>query len=237
MSRAYRRFVILSSPRCGTHMLRSALVPHPALVAFTEVFNPDFLFDDPFDENTPEETILEQHIFTDQPPGIGAVGFALHRTGARFGRWPTLWQRLEQDHDLHVISLSRVQLLGRYVSYRIMREKPIPGETLVITPEELKADFRIQETVVSAFDERFARHPMLQLKYEQLVEGWDEQMRRIQDFLGVEHLPLVPETKPNRGLPYREVIANYDELAEHFRGTPWGWLFVGHPARTSPGKD
>jgi len=227
MSRPYRRFMILSSPRSGTHMLASALAEHPAIVSLSEVFNPDWTLDAPFKETTPEATILSEHVFCGYPDGVRAVGFALHRAGARFGRWPTLWQRLEQDRGLHVVSLSRVHLLGRYVSYRVMREKVPRDAPRVFTPEELTAEFRIQETVVSAFDERFARHPLLQVSYEQLVDRWDEQILRVQEFLGVDPLPLKPATEPSKGKRYAEIIENYDELAEHFADTRWNWLFVG----------
>jgi hypothetical protein len=37
----YRRFLILSSPRSGTHMLRTSFDGHPSIVAHTELFNPD----------------------------------------------------------------------------------------------------------------------------------------------------------------------------------------------------
>ena len=240
MSHGYRRFLILSSPRCGTHMLRSALGEHPALVCLSEVFNPDFIMDAPFREDTPEQTILDEHVFCAYPGGIDAVGFALHRAGARFGRWPTLWQRLERDRDLRVISLSRLDLFGRYLSYRQMREKTDRSAARVVTPEELQAEFRIQETLVSAFDERFAHHPLLELKYEQLIDDWDAQMRRIQEFLGVETMPLRARTKKNERVPPRDLVENYDELVTHFTGTRWGWLF-GAPGRraaaTAPSGD
>ncbi len=230
MEETYRRFMILSSPRCGTHMLRSALGEHPAIVALSEVFNPDWILDAPFDENTPEQTMLDDHVFCHYPEGVQAVGFALHRAGARFGRWPTLWQRLEQDRDLYIISLSRLHLLGRYLSYRVMREKQARGEPRIITPEELKAELRIQETIVSAFEERFSHHRVLHLKYEQLVDRWDKQIARVQKFLGVEPMALEPVTKANDAAAYRDVIENYDELADYFADTRWAWLFGTTPA-------
>jgi hypothetical protein len=140
-----------------------------------------------------------------------------------------------RDRELRVHSLSRVHLLGRYVSYRVMRERRPRDEPRTFTPEELRAELRIQETLVTAFDERFAHHPLLALKYEQLVDRWDEQIRRVQEFLGVEPLPLAPATKPNRGLYYRRIIANYDELAAAFADTRWSWLFVG-PGALPPGR-
>ncbi len=94
MSRSYKRFLILTSPRCGTHMLCSALAQHPGIVSHSEVFNPDYGVDAPIEETTPEETILNEFVFYDYPSSIDAVGFALHRSGARFGRWGKVRQGL-----------------------------------------------------------------------------------------------------------------------------------------------
>jgi hypothetical protein len=53
--RAYRRFLILSSPRCGTYMLWTSFAHHPTVVAHTELFNPDWNPNEPFDETTPTD--------------------------------------------------------------------------------------------------------------------------------------------------------------------------------------
>lgn len=233
-ARSYRRFLILSSPRSGTHLLRSALAQHPAIVALTEMFNPDWTRGAPFNQDTPDEVILREHIFRDYPPGVRAVGFALHRSGARFGNWPGLWARLESDSDLRVISLSRLNLLRRYLSWRTMREpKSHPPEPKRMTAEELREEFLRQETLVAAFDQRFASHPLLRVNYEELDQHPDATLARAQQFLGVEPLPLAPTTARNPLRPLSERIAGFDELAAQFAGSRWEWFFARAPTFSS----
>ena len=98
-AKPYRKFMILSSPRSGTHMLRTALRNHINVAARSELFNPDFIRDRPFGPETPAAEILDQYIFRDYPPHIQMVGFILHRSGTPFGNWPDLWQMQDADQD------------------------------------------------------------------------------------------------------------------------------------------
>lgn len=226
MSRSYRRFLILSTPRCGTHMLRTALGAHAALVSLAEMFNPHWIKDAPFDADTDEQTILERHIFRPYPPSVRAVGFVLHRSGAPFGNWPTLWQRLIADQDLHVISLRRNNLLRRYLSYRVMREpKTDPPEPKVLRPDELRADFERQEKEIAEFDQAFASHPLLRVSYEELCANYTATMLRVQAFLGVPPAHLKPGITPNPHRPLREAIADFEILADEFATTRWASFF------------
>jgi hypothetical protein len=230
----YRRFVVLSSPRSGTHMLRTALGQHPAIVAQSEVFNPDWTKGAPFDGNTPAKEILERHVFLPRPPGVGAVGFVLHRRGAKFGGWPDLWDLLEADRTLHVISLRRLDMLRRYLSWRVMREpKTSPPSPKVVPPDELLAELEQHEADVVAFDRRFAQHPLLSVTYEDLCSAYQPTIRRIQEFLGVEALGLKPTTTRNPSVPLYDAIANFAELAAAFAGTRWAPLFERGPILAS----
>jgi hypothetical protein len=224
--RPYRRFMILSWPRCGTHMLRTSLGGHRDVVALAEMFNPDWTEDAPFDENTPAEKILNDHVFCDYPEGTRAVGFALHRSGARFGKWPGLWQRLEADESLHVISLRRNNLLRRALSFRIMVEpKTSPPEPKRMSPEQLRLEFERREQELTRFDQRFSEHPLLPVSYEELCTQYETTLGRIQAFLGVPTRPLQPGTTRERPRRLQDAIANFDELAEAFAATRWAWFF------------
>jgi hypothetical protein len=230
--RDYRRFVILSSPRCGTHMLRTSFAGHPSVVAHTELFNPDWNPNEPFDDSVPAERILREHVFRPHPRRIGAVGFALHRSGARLGPWPHLWTLLEADVELAVISLRRNDLLRRYVSFCLMRERNQSGRGAAFRPaprayraEDLQAEFERAEAELAAFDDRFATHPLLPVSYEQLCDDYGPTLRRLQAFLGVRPQPVRPTTWRNEGPPLEELITNFDELAETFGPTRWAWYF------------
>lgn len=226
----YNRFMILSSPRCGSHMLRTSLDCHPRIECHTEVFNPDFTVFAPYDSNTTAAKILEGHVFCAQPPGIQSVGFILHRSGARFGGWEDLWSLLEADEGLRIISLRRENLLRRYLSYLTMkkpREHKLNPCTL--EPSELEAEFEARQREIASFDERFAGHPLLALTYEQLCGDCANTLETVQRFLGVPVEELAPGTNRNPRLDLRSAITNYDVLRAHFEGTVWSGFFEDKP--------
>lgn len=232
----YKRFFVLSSPRSGTHMLRTSLDMHPNVICMTEMFNPDHTegkFE--FNADTAAEKILSDFVYSDHANQMLAVGFSLQRVGARFGNWPNLWSLLEQDLDLHVISLRRENLLRRYLSYQLrQREKKdlgrgTPAPNLEGSPPKpmkfevdlLIRDFELQERKIAKFNERFASHPLITVSYEQLCQQYEETMSRLQMFLGVPQVRLKPETKKRAIPPLARVISNYWELKATFADTRW----------------
>lgn len=224
--RPYRKFIILSSPRSGTHMLRTTLRNHPHIAARSELFNPDFQRDKPFGPETPALEILNKYIFRDYPEPIKRVGFIIHRSGTPFGDWPDLWPLLQADKSIYVISLRRRNLLRRYLSYQTMRTfRGKPPQPLTFDPEVLKEDFIYQEKELDAFDQQFAGHPLIKVYYEDLCTDYHRTVKSVLKFLGVNDLKLWPDEK---GKPIRKLsqaIANYDDLAAYFSATKWGSFF------------
>jgi len=225
----YRKFMILTSPRSGTHMLRTTLDRHPNAVCLTEMFNPDYTGKAyPFTEFTPEREILDRYIFCKYPWRVRAVGFCLHRLDARFGKWPDLWKILEDMDDLAIISLRRVNLLRRFWSFEIRNIQDLanhPPEPRSYDRDRLVADFERQTAKIKEFDERFARHPLLPVTYEELWDNFPPAIQRIQRFLGLPVVALNPGTA--RRLPQRlsEKVINYEQLKQELAGTPWGAFF------------
>lgn len=143
----YSKFVIISHLRSGTHMLRTLLESHPALVCQTEVFNSD----DPalpFPLATPGKDILEQWVYRDFDPAIKSVGFVLqayHPWGLKAfpgirenPSWGDIWDLLEAMPGLRVIHLWRENLLRRHLSHVMARQTGTwhnwdPGRVAAIT--------------------------------------------------------------------------------------------------------
>ncbi len=222
----YRKFIILSSPRSGTHMIRTILKNHPNIASRSELFNPDFLKNLPFDENTSEEIILNKHIYRKYPPRVETVGFVIHRSGTPWGDWPHLWKMLEEETEIMIISLRRKNLLRRYLSYQLMQiYKEAPVEPLTIDPEELKNEFERHVAEIEEFDRRFSSHPILKICYEDLCNNYFKTIKRIQHFLKVEPLILSPEVKAKPKRKLSEAIDNYDELRTYFAQTKWKSFF------------
>ena len=222
----YRKFIILSSPRSGTHMIRTTLRNHPDIAARSELFNPDFQRDKPFGPDTPALEILNKYIFRDYPEHIQMVGFIIHRSGTPFGDWPDLWPMLQNDRSIYVISLRRRNLLRRYLSYQVMRTfRGKPPQPLTFDPEVLKKDFIYQEKEIEAFDQQFEGHPLIKVYYEDLCSEYHQTVKSVLKFLKVKRLKLWPDEKGKPIRKLRDSIANFDELKEYFSQTKWAPFF------------
>jgi len=221
----YRKFIILSSPRSGTHMLRTALGGHENIVCLSELFNPHWYPDVPYDENTPTRQILDAYIWPEYPPSIQAAGFCIHRSGAPMGGHENLWDVLDSENELYVISLRRRNLLRRYLSFRVMREDKGQEPTAKnMSVEELNKELTARESEIETFDQRYG-HRLLKLYYEDLVDDFDIELAKAQTFLGLPVRQLAPATERNPFRPLSEAIVNRDELYEAFKDTHWDWFF------------
>lgn len=128
---SYRPFVIISYLRSGTHLLRTALESHPAIVCQTEVFNSDNPRL-PYPLETPTETILAQWVYRTFPTSVQRVGFVLQAyhpyalqafPGIRSNpHWENIWSILAEMEDLQVIQLRRHNLLRRHLSHVMARQ-------------------------------------------------------------------------------------------------------------------
>ena len=216
----YKRFLLLSSPRSGTHLLRSLLDSHPQICCHTELLNPDHSLLDPEIRAT---DILQRDIWRGYSFSIKNVGFCLHRSGARICPAEGLWEQLEQDSDLAIISLTRTNLLKRYLSH--LKISGHPYGPYLFSPEELARDFEDQEQTQHAFNKRFASHEVFSLTYEELTSQPSRTMQNLLQFLEVEPLQLHPGTKRNPRKRLQDEIMNLSELQHAFAGTKWESFF------------
>ena len=193
------------------------------------MFNPDYTSEIyPFTEETPENEILDQYIFTPQKWKIRAVGLFLHRTQSRLGNRPHLWETLAAMPDLLIVSLHRRNLLRRYLSFELRprRSRPIPPSgKVLIDRHRLMEDFQHQKAKVDEFDRFFRDHPVFTVCYEDLCANWDGTMRGLQRFLDVPFRRVQPETPKLITETLPERIDNYAELQRELADTEWAGFF------------
>jgi len=128
---SYSKFVIISHLRSGTHLLRTMLESHPAIVCQSEVFNSDDP-NLPFPLTLSSREILDGWVFRKSEPAIECAGFVLqvyHPMGLRAfpgirenPNWLDVWDLLENTPDLKVIHLKRENLLRRHLSHLMARQ-------------------------------------------------------------------------------------------------------------------
>ncbi|MCA9090162.1 MAG: hypothetical protein KDA90_16185 [Planctomycetaceae bacterium] len=230
-------FVIQSLPRCGTHLLRTALCSHGEITCFGEVFNPGSeIHGYPAKHPTVTE-VLGHCLSQSRQTGFVAhayVGLADHEIGPGLERAfrlradvnvaHGLWEAIPRDTP--VVTLYRENLLERYVSQRIAERRqiwlvskgqPVPlMERIRVDCNEMFKDFARVEALMEIARARFP--DALRTSYEQLVDNADSTFGSILEFIGVPVTPLVPGTA-KIGRPLGETIVNYREVRSSLCGT------------------
>jgi hypothetical protein len=146
----YTRFIVLSGPRTGSHMIAQALNSHSQIICFREVFNLrlDFIqfgvegYDD-FDASDislrKEDSLrfLDERVYCEHPADVQAVGFKFHYSH----HWdaPAILERITNDRELRIIHLRRRNALRALVSRKLAEttgvwlqegQRPITPRTL-----------------------------------------------------------------------------------------------------------
>ena len=245
----YQRFVVLGQQRCGTTMLLSALNNHPHIKCSGEIFHAR-AFDrrssrDDEAVRAPRLKKLFRHLmpityahrkaYHGHEIGIAAVGFKLMIGQLLSFRSGTLVKFLTSNDDIKLIHVWRRDTLKRYLSGQIARRfpatfgsrtDPVRPPPIRLDPEKCEADFlRVHER--KAYVQRaFAGPRLLTVTYEELVEDPHQAYHDIQQHLGVDTQPILPDTRKQRIWPVAELISNYDELASYFLGSRWEHCFA-----------
>ena len=218
-------WMIGSYPRCGTHMLVTALANHPELSCFGEVFNVDsqngtHRFPDP-------RQVLEG--FWLEPN----VGFAAHtyigrRGGVHKYMAPQRWYNDFWDHlpkGIRMIQLRRRNLLRRFVSHKKSKQtgvwnrygddkKPLKKQVDIDVNDVLKD----AEFAKACWKSTTNRYPnSLVVFYEDLCDHWEREMAKVQEFLGVQPFADIAPTSNKLARSLREDVANFDHVAQVLR--------------------
>ena len=130
--------------------------------------------------------------------------------------------------DLHILSLSRENLLRRYLSVQLQQIKNLDKADLkpmVFDPEKLEQDFMRQRKKITEFNNRFSNHPVFHVTYEQMCNDYENVASKIQDFLGLPSFPIKPGTGKRNNPPISDFVVNYNELKDKFNNTEWGVFF------------
>lgn len=98
--------------------------------------------------------------------------------------------------------------------------------TIKMAPSDCKSLFVEYENQVATFDELFSSCRMLKLVYEDRGADFMDSVKKVEDFLGVEQLPLHPRPVKQRKKPIREIVADYSEISSYFKGSRWEGYFV-----------
>jgi LPS sulfotransferase NodH len=223
----YVRFIVLTRSRTGSNLLLSFLNSHPNVFSDGEIFAK---------LHGKDPLARLDSAFGRQPRNIKAKGFKIFYYHPLDAKADALWERLAGQNDIHVIHLTRRNILRTLVSRKIATigdswtgtrfDTAGPaGKRVTLTIEELNEGFRQTREWEQAAEARFREHPLLHVTYEELVQDPRATSARLTDFLGVSF------NEPRTGLRQqnpeglRKLLSNYEELKKSFAGTPWQAFF------------
>lgn len=215
-------FVIVCLGRTGSTHLVSLLDSHPEIRCFGELFtHHEATLDEAF-VNSPLDDPVEYVAQVTAPLTERVVGFKLPLNSVR--AHPEAAEVLE---GTRIVRLRRLNLLALLASRRLLAETRVPqstygdyGDTTVaIDPKQALAVFRLTDEHERYLDGLAEGRPVFQITYEDLAAG--RELDELQRFLGVDPVPLQSMFKRVRSRPLQETIANWTELEEALRDTPY----------------
>jgi LPS sulfotransferase NodH len=245
MATELTRFIILAHPRTGSNLLASTLKQHPLVASHGELFNDveakrarwahkgRYLLDGEDPVRFVEDAIFGER----RSDGARVIGFRIfyhHSTKTDHAR--RIWDHLIASVDIGVVHLVRHNLLEALVSRRVairtgewLRR---PGREAVPAPEPFEIDPQDCGAYFNYTTERrewarvaFARHPFLEISYEEMSADLQASIDRVFAFLGVDSVPIQAPYRKQASIPVREQISNFADLRDTFRGSSYERFF------------
>ncbi len=222
-------FVIVADLRTGSTLLSTSLDRHPDIRCRGELLHGDDFPDNQLAgvrrQELPARRLIDLAL-TER--GRGAAGFRAmveHPDQAAPKAWQDAWRVLRERKNLHVIFLERLDLLAQFASYCVAQQTGhfAPSAHDPVLAPENRPRIRIEPDAVQRWSAQRRRlyalrrrqlqgKPQLDLTYEGLVNDWDNQILRLQEFVGVTPRPLQQAKQKQERRPLSDVIANYSTL-------------------------
>lgn len=159
----------------------------------------------------------------------GEVGVRVFKVMYSHLKYPPSLRYLQRHKEIRVIHLHRQNLLKLHVSQllmpkrkRVQTTEPVAPISVRVNPAEAITGMRQARKRHEYFASIFEAHSRLPISYETLIDGQflnAETGRRICEFLGVAYQPMTAPQKKMNPKSLRDMVTNYDELAEAVSGT------------------
>ena len=241
----YTRFIILGRSRSGSNLLRSLLAAHSQVIVFEEMFKDPNKINwglDGYPEGGyafrrfQDDVVgfLKKDVFRVMPPEIKAVGFKIFYYHAFGTSLEAVWDYLKSHREVHVLHIKRRNILKTHLSRKRamltdqwinLSGEAVEQPVVALDYQECRLDFEQTRAWEESHDLFFNDHPLLEVVYEDLARSPGEVMAGVQGFLGLDAEPVQPQTHQQSRHKLSEAIANYAELKERFKGSPWEAFF------------
>ncbi len=220
-SAKYTRFVILAYARSGSNFLLFSLRDHPAVIARGEVFR--FYGKRKQIDKT----------FCRYPSFIEAAGLKIFHDHPTKSDEDGIWEILRSIPDLHVISLTRRNLLRTVVSNHIGRKtlqwtsrggnSSLEERRVQVDPGEIEETIRTIRNWEQNAHNLLPGKPWLDMLYEDLVGEPQRELEKVREFLKLSSPVVATSLEKQNPEPLSELVLNYSDLHSRFAGTEWEW--------------
>lgn len=248
-------FILLTRSRTGSNYLLGLLNSHTEIITYGEIFSQynyikwdrrgypkrgkmvSMMQENPIN-------FLERIIFRTYERRVSAVGFKLFYYHAQNKKWQDIWHYFKARKDIKIIHLKRKNILKTHLSKeRAMRtgqwvKTNRPKYNSVLFPNFKRNDYAISldyEKCLRVFIETrqmenyyysfFSDHKTITVTYENLVIDYEKEIKRIQNFLGVNYEILRASTRKQSEQSLSSAISNYFDLKKRLKNTPWEIFF------------
>lgn len=232
------KFIVLSTQRSGSSYLCSLLDKHPDIRCVEEIFMPRNR--NPVTYRTWRNASFGRklkHLFTRQEsidayleelcagqPKLDAFGFKLMY--GQVARYPEILNWCKRN-DVRVVHLIRKNALKMVVSRQValkrgvyLSTRPVEAVTVNLDTRRLIPELQQSDRLVQHNRELFSMLPCIETSYEEVMKDRDEQLRRVQTFLGCHvNLQLSSELVKTSPDSLENLIDNYGEVCEALSGS------------------
>lgn len=229
------RFAIVAHPRCGSHMVASALESRGDVECDHEPFSITL---HPYGIKAGLGKILGNVFKPKLLSSRKAVGFVIHRRAQGYEGMPGfgIWDWL-RDNRVPVVLLGRFNHVRRFVSNRLAdktrhwcdyegRKKQTARISMDV--DKFKADVAEYRRLWDEAKTRFSRQPVLELFYENILADPEHHFEDVQRFLGLDVKPIRPRTFKQESRPLHQTLKNYDQVLAALTGTEFERFIVSN---------
>lgn len=247
------KFVVLAGRRSGTTLLANSLDSHPQIECTKETFSTKrrwkyFQIDRPnspfykfrsaslkrqidylFRRKQLIDTFLNQE-FNAPANGVDARGIRLSYEQAH--KYPEILEWI-LDHEVKVIHLIRENSLKAILSQFTAKKRAVyhvtskvERVTVQVPPYKLKKLLTKRTNNIETYRRMFQTHSYCEIFYETFVADQEAETRRLLNFLHVDHfVPLTSNLVKQNSDSLKDILENYDEVVQAFKGTAFEKYF------------
>jgi hypothetical protein len=233
------KFVIVTIGRTGSTWLRMLLDSHPMVTCHGELFGENLSTLAPpgsaehvsllLQRQAAPATFMVEHAFA--PGNARAVGFKILFSQLT-ARWPGLLDALQADSEVRVIHLVRRNGLKRFLSEYFVGtitkrhqlldgEAPPAFEPVELPIASLLQDLEMRAAQSARIRDAFAKHPFLEVSYEDMLDGIGPVLDAAVSFLGLPAAALSAGIRKVLPDDVRRLVTNYSDIERALAATPY----------------